>query len=317
MTHRELLYEIKDYVYITFGLLLYTFGFTVFLLPYQIVTGGIAGVGAIVFYATQFPVQYTFFIINAVLIVASLKTLGWRFLIKTVYATLMLTLMLEVSQDIVMLPDGTFHKLLGEGNDFMSLIIGCSITGTALAIVFLNNGSTGGTDIVAAVLNKFHNITLGRAISLIDLCIIGSCLFVSSFGGFEERCSKVVFGLCTMFIECLMLDYVMNMQRQSVQFLIFSKKYQEIAFAITRHTDHTLTILDGHGWYTGKPTKVLCLLAKRRESVQIFRLIKQIDPNAFVSQSSVIGVYGEGFDAIKVNIKKQHEKDSIRHEQQA
>lgn len=317
MTHRELLYEIKDYVYITFGLLLYTFGFTVFLLPYQIVTGGIAGVGAIIFYATQFPVQYTFFIINAVLIVASLKTLGWRFLIKTVYATLMLTLMLEVSQDIVMLPDGTFHKLLGEGNDFMSLIIGCSITGTALAIVFLNNGSTGGTDIVAAVLNKFHNITLGRAISMIDLCIIGSCLFVSSFGGFEERCSKVVFGLCTMFIECLMLDYVMNMQRQSVQFLIFSKKYQEIAFAITRHTDHTLTILDGHGWYTGKPTKVLCLLAKRRESVQIFRLIKQIDPNAFVSQSSVIGVYGEGFDAIKVNIKKQHEKDSIRHEQQA
>ena len=317
MTHRELLYEIKDYVYITFGLLLYTFGFTVFLLPYQIVTGGIAGVGAIIFYATQFPVQYTFFIINAVLIVASLKTLGWRFLIKTVYATLMLTLMLEVSQDIVMLPDGTFHKLLGEGNDFMSLIIGCSITGTALAIVFLNNGSTGGTDIVAAVLNKFHNITLGRAISLIDLCIIGSCLFVSSFGGFEERCSKVVFGLCTMFIECLMLDYVMNMQRQSVQFLIFSKKYQEIAFAITRHTDHTLTILDGHGWYTGKPTKVLCLLAKRRESVQIFRLIKQIDPNAFVSQSSVIGVYGEGFDAIKVNIKRQHEKDSIRHEQQA
>ena len=317
MTHRELLYEIKDYVYITFGLLLYTFGFTVFLLPYQIVTGGIAGVGAIIFYATQFPVQYTFFIINAVLIVASMKTLGWRFLIKTVYATLMLTLMLEVSQDIVMLPDGTFHKLLGEGNDFMSLIIGCSITGTALAIVFLNNGSTGGTDIVAAVLNKFHNITLGRAISLIDLCIIGSCLFVSSFGGFEERCSKVVFGLCTMFIECLMLDYVMNMQRQSVQFLIFSKKYQEIAFAITRHTDHTLTILDGHGWYTGKPTKVLCLLAKRRESVQIFRLIKQIDPNAFVSQSSVIGVYGEGFDAIKVNIKKQHEKDSIRHEQQA
>ena len=317
MTHRELLYEIKDYVYITFGLLLYTFGFTVFLLPYQIVTGGIAGVGAIIFYATQFPVQYTFFIINAVLIVASLKTLGWRFLIKTVYATLMLTLMLEMAQDIVMLPDGTFHKLLGEGNDFMSLIIGCSITGTALAIVFLNNGSTGGTDIVAAVLNKFHNITLGRAISLIDLCIIGSCLFVSSFGGFEERCSKVVFGLCTMFIECLMLDYVMNMQRQSVQFLIFSKKYQEIAFAITRHTDHTLTILDGHGWYTGKPTKVLCLLAKRRESVQIFRLIKQIDPNAFVSQSSVIGVYGEGFDAIKVNINKQHEKDSIRHEQQA
>ena len=170
------------------------------------------------------------------------------------------------------------------------------------------------TDLIGV--SCFHNITLGRAISMIDLCIIGSCLLVGSFGGFEERCSKVVFGLCTMFIECLMLDYVMHMQRQSVQFLIFSKKYQEIAFAITRHTDHTLTILDGHGWYTGRPTKVLCLLAKRRESLQIFRLIKQIDPNAFVSQSSVIGVYGEGFDSIKVNVKNDHEKDNIRHQQQ-
>ena len=105
-----------------------------------------------------------------------------------------------------------------------------------------------------------------------------------------------------------MLDYVMYWQRQSVQFLIFSKKYQEIAYEITRVTDHTLTILDGHGYYTGKPTKVLCLLAKKRESLLIFRIVKTIDPNAFVSQSSVIGVYGEGFDPIKVNIKKENKK---------
>ena len=128
--------ELKDYVNITLGLMLYTFAFTVFLLPYEIVTGGIAGIGAVVFYATKFPVQYTFFIINAVLIVAALKILGWRFLMKTIYATFMLTFLLEVAQDVVMQPDGTFHKLLGEGNDFMSLVIGCMMTGTALAIVF-------------------------------------------------------------------------------------------------------------------------------------------------------------------------------------
>ena len=102
-----------------------------------------------------------------------------------------------------------------------------------------------------------------------------------------------------------MLDYVMYWQRQSVQFLIFSKKYQEIAHAIATSTDHTMTILDGHGYRTGKPTKVICLLAKKRESLHIFRLIKTIDPNAFVSQSSVIGVYGEGFDQIKVKVKKK------------
>ena len=305
MTRQEFLYEVKDYVNITLGLLLYTFGFTMFLLPYQIVTGGISGIGAIVFYSTGFPVQYTFFIINAVLIVMALKILGWKFLTKTIYATFMLTLFLEIFQDIITMPNGEFYKILGENNDFMSLLIGCMMTGTALAIVFLNNGSTGGTDIVAAVLNKFHNITLGKALIMIDICIIGSCLFVDSFGAIDLRCRKVVFGLCTMVIECLMLDYVMFWQRQSVQFLVFSKKYQEIAYEITRITDHTLTILDGHGYYTGKPTKVICLLAKKRESLLIFRIVKSIDPNAFVSQSAVIGVYGEGFDAIKVNVKKK------------
>ena len=308
MTRQDIIYEIKDYFYITLGLLLYTLGFTVFLLPYEIVTGGIAGIGAIVFYSTGFPVQYTFFIINAVLIILALKTLGWKFLTKTIYATIMLTIMLEVAQTFTIQADGTFHKLLGENNDFMSLVIGCTITGTALATVFLNNGSTGGTDIVAAVLNKFHNISLGKALIIVDFCIIGSCIFVDSFGTVDLRFRKVVFGLCTMLIECLMLDYVMYWQRQSVQFLIFSKKYQEIAYAISRTTDHTLTILDGHGFWTGKPTKVLCLLAKKRESVHIFRLIKQIDPNAFVSQSSVIGVYGEGFDEMKVKIKPSNKE---------
>ena len=304
MTKQDLIYEVRDYFNITLGLMLYTLGFTVFLLPYEIVTGGIAGISAIVFYSTGFPVQYTFFIINAALIILALKTLGWKFLTKTIYATFMLTFMLELAQEIVVQPDGTFYKLLGEGNDFMSLVIGCIITGTALAVVFLNNGSTGGTDIVAAVVNKFHNISLGKALIMVDFCIIGSCLFIDSFGAIDLRFRKVVFGLCTMLIECLMLDYVMYWQRQSVQFMIFSKKYQEIAFAISRKTDHTLTILDGHGFWTGRPTKVLCLLAKKRESVQILRIVKQIDPNAFVSQSSVIGVYGEGFDEMKVKVKE-------------
>lgn len=307
--------EMRDYVNITFALVLYTFSFTVFLLPYQIVMGGITGVGAVIFYATNFPVQYTFFIINAALILMALKILGWRFLAKTIYATFILTLLLEVEQKIVMLPDGTFYKLLGDGNDFMSLVIGCMLTGTSLALVFLNNGSTGGTDIVAAVVNKYHNISLGKALIAMDICIIGSSLFIDSFGAIDIRCRKVVFGLCTIVIECSMLDFVMHWQRQSVQFFIFSRKYKEIAQAITTVTDHSLTLLDGHGWYSGNEMKVVCLLAKKSESVTIFRLIKMIDPNAFVSQSSVIGVYGEGFDQIKVKIRKHHETH-LRNQQQ-
>ena len=190
----------------------------------------------------------------------------------------------------------------------MSLIIGCSLTGTGLAVVFLNNGSTGGTDIIAACVNKYRDISLGQVLMGVDILIVGSCLFFPQFGTVIERVHKMVFGYCTMFIECFMLDHVMNMRRESVQFMIFSWKHEEIAKAIVDETEHALTILDGHGWYTGNDMKVICLLAKRNESKTIFRLIKMVDPTAFVSQSSVIGVYGEGFDQIKIKAKKEKKK---------
>ena len=192
----------------------------------------------------------------------------------------------------------------------MSLVIGCCFTGTSLAIVFLNNGSTGGTDIIAACVNKYYNLSLGQVLIFVDLCIIGSCLFIPEFGDWMARSYKVVFGLCTMVIENFMLDYVMNSRRQSVQFMVFSKKYQEIANAIGTQMEHGVTILDGHGWYTGQDVKVLCILARKSESVTMQRLIKMIDPNAFVSQSAVIGVYGEGFDSIKVRIKNKKKEET-------
>jgi len=321
LLNKRIFSEAKDYFYITLGLLLYTVGWTFFLLPYEIVTGGVTGVSAIIFYATNgaghgIPIMVSYFIINACLLVLALKILGWRFLMKTIYAILMLSLMLGIAQDIITREDGTLIRLLGEEN-FMSLIIGCCITGSALAIVFLHNGSTGGTDIVAASVNKYRNMSLGTVLIIVDLLIIGSSfpMFILARGyTVIDATYKIVFGLCTMVIENFMLDYVMNARRESVQFFIFSKKYQEIANAIGTEMEHGVTILDGHGWYTGQEMKVLCILARKRESVSMFRLIKSIDPNAFVSQSSVIGVYGEGFDEMKVKVKKKDE-NSIRNQQ--
>ena len=193
----------------------------------------------------------------------------------------------------------------------MSMIIGCALTGIGLATVFLHNGSTGGTDIIAASINKYHNVSLGSVLIAVDFCIIGSCMFFPQFGTYIERAHKVMFGFCVMAMENFVLDYVMNARRESVQFLIFTRKWQEIANAIGTEMNHGVTILDGHGWYTGQEIKVLCILAKKRESVYIFRLIKMIDPQAFVSQSAVIGVYGEGFDEMKVKIKeKKREEES-------
>ena len=300
--------EVKDYFFITLGIMLYTISFTVFLMPYQIVAGGVTGLSAIIYYATGFHVQNTYIIINLSLLVVALTVLGFKFLFKTIYAIFLLYFLLIVAQDIIpKQPNGMPIKLLGEGQDFMSMIIGCVITGVALSTVFLHNGSTGGTDIIAASVNKYHNVSLGTVLIAVDFCIIGSCMFFPQFGSYLERAHKVMFGLCAMTLENFSLDYIMNARRESVQFMIFSRKYQEIANAIGIETGHGVTILDGHGWYTGQEVKVLCILAKKRESTDIFRLIKLIDPNAFVSQSSVVGVYGEGFDEMKVSVKKKLE----------
>jgi len=309
LNHQLLWNEAKDYIGITLAALLYTFAFTFFLMPYEIVTGGVAGISVIVFYATGFPNAYTYFIINAVLLILALKILGWKFLVKTIFAICMNSLLFAVMKDLMPVDaEGNFVKILGEGQDFMSLIVGCSLTGTALGLFFLNNGSTGGSDIIAAIINKYRDISLGTILIFVDFVIIAACLFIPSLGTMLQREKMVCFGFCTMFIENFMLDYVYNKRRSSVQFLIFSRKYNEIADAISTELEHGVTILDGQGWYSKQEIKVVCILARRNESTAIFRMIKIIDPNAFVSQSAVIGVYGEGFDPIKVSLKKKRKE---------
>ena len=297
--------------------MMYTVAFTVFLMPYQIVAGGVTGLSAIIYYATGFHLENTYIIINLLLLIVALKLLGFRFMVKTIYAIFTLYFLLMFAQAIMPTQaNGLPIKLLGEGQEFMSMIIGCVITGIALATVFMHNGSTGGTDIIAASINKYHNVSLGSVLITVDFMIIGSCMFFPQFGDYIERAHKVMFGFCVMALENFVLDYVMNARRQSVQFMIFSEKWQEIANAIGTQMNHGVTILDGHGWYTGHKMKVLCILAKKNESVNMFRLIKMIDPNAFVSQSSVIGVYGEGFEEMKVKVKSSKSPQMLREEKE-
>ncbi len=288
-----LMREVKDYLYITFGLISYAMGWAAFFIPYQITIGGTTGIGAIIYYATGFPMQYSYFIINAILMTFAIKILGPKFSIKTIYSIIVLTLLLEFCQWLVRNPDGTFPQLMGEGQDFMACILGSALCGLGLGIVFTRNGSTGGTDIIAAIVHKYRDITLGRMVMACDFVIISSCYFV--FGDWR----RVIFGFVALFVIGIVLDYVVNGARQSVQFLIFSKEYEKIADRIIKETHRGVTVLDGTGWYTKSGVKVLVVLAYKRQSVEIFRLIKDIDPHAFISQSSVTGVYGEGFDPLK------------------
>ena len=293
--------EVKDYAYITLGLISFSLGWAAFLLPYQITTGGTTGISAIIYYSTGFPIQWSYFIINAVLMTFAIRILGPRFSIKTTYAIFMLTFLLWLFQllvnNYVEVPDMTADGkplLLGPGQDSMACILGAAMCGVGLGIVFNYNGSTGGTDIIAAIVNKYKDVTLGRMIMICDVFIISSCYFI-----FHDW-RRVIFGFVTLFIIGVVLDWIINSARQSVQFFIFSKKYDEIADRIIKDADRGVTVLDGTGWYSKANVKVLVVLAKKRQSLDIFRLVKRIDPNAFISQSSVIGVYGEGFEKLKV-----------------
>lgn len=289
LSKSDVLIELRDYFLITFGLICYAFGWSAFLLPYQITTGGVTGISAIIYYASGVPIQYSYFIINAILMTAAIKILGPKFSIKTTYAIFMLTFLLWFFQQLI-----RNTQIIGVGQDFMACIIGATMCGAGLGIVFINNGSTGGTDIIAAVVNKYRDVTFGRMILYCDIVIISSCYFVFN----DWR--RVVFGFVTLVVISYVLDLIVNSARQSVQFLIFSKEYQQIADRIIADTHRGVTVLNGTGWYSKNDVKVLVVLAKKSQSIEIFRLVKDIDPNAFISQSSVIGVYGEGFDRIKV-----------------
>ena len=305
--HLTLFQNTRDYVIITFGLLCYAVGFTCFQLPYEITTGGLAGAGAVLFYATGIPVHFTFFTVNIILLAVAVKVLGWKFCIKTIYAVCMLTFLLFITREVMLQVAANHPELtrsqqgmpqLVKDGMFMSCILGAAIEGIGIGLVFLSNGSTGGTDIIAAIINKYKDVTLGQMMMLCDLIIITSSLLLPT-GNVE----KLLYGYCTLIITNLLLDYVVDRGRQSVQFFIFSLKYDEIAAAINA-MHRGVTVLNGQGWYTKHERKVLVVLAKKRESTNIFRIIQNIDPSAFVSQSKVIGVFGDGFDKIKVKADK-------------
>lgn len=289
VTSRQLMWrEMHDYLMIALGMLSYAIGWTVFLLPNDITTGGVPGIASIVYWATGLNVQYTYFAINGGLLIASLIVLGWKFSVKTIFAVMVMTTILPIIQGAT----AGLHLLANQ--PFMACVIGASFCGGGIGIAFSANGSSGGTDIIAAIINKYRDITLGRVILLTDMVIISSSYFVL------YDWEKVVYGFATLYISSFVLDQVVNSARQSVQFFIISKQYVEIGRRINKDLHRGVTVIDGTGLYTGSGIKMMFVLAKKRESTTIFRLIKDIDPDAFVSQSSVIGVYGEGFDHIKV-----------------
>ena len=303
MTKSVIVQEVKDYFFIALGIVIYSMGVTLFMLPYGLTSGGVGGISAIVYYATGFEIQNTYIIINALLLVAAIKVLGLKFCIKTIYGVVVMTFFLWLLQRLVEVPDPEnpahkiLPKLIGPEAYFMACVLGAIVEGVGLTFCFENNGSTGGTDIIAAIVNKYKNMSLGTVLMCCDIIIISSCYFI-----FHDW-FRVIYGYVMLVICSFTLDYCMNRRHQSVQFLIFSRNPEPIANAINE-THHGVTLLEGEGWYTHTERKVILSIIRKREQAAMLRMIKRIDPYAFVSMSMAGGVWGEGFDKIKVSENK-------------
>ena len=290
--------EVLDYVVIAVGTLVYSIGWVIFLLPNNISTGGVAGLSSIVFWGTGMPVFITYFALNAILLVFALKILGWKFCIKTIYGVVLITVIVALLRSLV--PDPGLLK----DEPFMTSIIGGVFCGVGIGFCLLSNGSTGGSDIVAAIINKYRDISLGKVILLVDMGIVTLSYVVL------KNWEQVIYGYVVLFTSSFVLDQVVNSGRRSVQFLIISERYDEICQHITEAPPHRgCTLLDAHGYYTGNDMKVLIVVTKQREAGLLYRMIDNIDPQAFVTQSAVMGVYGKGFDKFKVKKRPMKEID--------
>lgn len=307
--NKAVLRTVKEYALLTLGILVYVLGWSVFLVPNNLIGGGVTGIASIVQYATngKILIGWTYFAINAALIIAALYVLGKGFGGKTIYAILLASFGLNLFQKVI--PVDIIQNLALANGKLMCTIMGGIMAGVGIGMSMSQGGSTGGTDIIALIVNKYRNVSPGRMILSMDVVIIMSSFFVPSYTAeglqlpWTDKFTTVVYGFLLVAITSTVLDMYLSGSRQSVQLFVLSSKYAEIADAITNELHRGVTVLDGKGWYTKTNTEVLMVLTRKADLNVMLRYIKQIDPNAFLSVSSVTGVYGKGFETLKYKSK--------------
>ena len=297
----------------TLGLLMYVLAWTIFLAPNNLVGGGVTGLASIVQYATSGALKMgtTYLAVNIALLVLALFTLGRNFGAKTIYAVILCGFGLNFFQGVI--PPDIIKSLAIDNGKLMSTIIGGISVGVGIGICMSQGGSTGGTDIIALIVNKYRNVSPGKMILWIDAGIIMSSFFVPSYTPdgalmpWTEKLTTVIYGFIMVVISSTVLDLYLAGSKQSVQIFIFSKKYSQIADVITHDFHRGVTVLDGKGWYTKQSTEVLMVLTRKSDLNMLLKCVKSIDPDAFLSVASVTGVYGKGFETFKMGHAKKND----------
>ena len=298
----------KEYALVTLGVVSYALGWTIFLLPNNLIGGGVSGFASILFYATGLPMGVTYFILNIILLLIGTKILGTGFGGKTIYAIFMTSIMLAIMPKII--PADFIHEFALSNGKLICTFLGGIIAGVGIGVSSSQGGSTGGTDIVALLWCKFHSASPGRVILIIDVGIILSSLLFPSYTEtgellpLTEKLAVVVYGLIQVTVSGYAIDLYLSGSKQSVQAFIFTKKVQEMADAIAFDMKRGVTVLPAKGWYSKEDKHVLMVVTRKSDLNLLLRYVKTIDPEAFLSVSSVMGVYGQGFDTIKIKSKK-------------
>ncbi|MDO4512341.1 MAG: YitT family protein [Bacteroidales bacterium] len=294
---RDIFNQSKDYIMIVFGLFLCAFSFAAFIIPENVVTGGVTGIATIIFYLSDRTINIAIpnYAINVVLLVAAYRIVGKQFVIRTVFGATVFSIFLGILTPF-------FTHPFVEQQSFMNIIIGAVLCGVGLGITFSHGGSSGGTDVIAAMVNKYSNVSFGRMMLYCDLLIITSSYFLF------HNVDSTLFGYVFLVINSVAADMAINKRVQGVQFLIFSEKWLDIANAINNDAKRGCTLIHGTGWYSKRDVKMLLVVCRKYESITVQRIIKRIDPNAFISMVPTNSVFGQGFDEMKVRLHKYEPK---------
>ncbi|MEF9985731.1 MAG: YitT family protein [Bacteroidales bacterium] len=305
----KILSEVKAYIFITLGLLIYVLGWDIFLIPNNMVGGGVTGISAILLYAFKIPVSVSFFVINLILLAIALKVLGKGFGIKTVYAIIAASALFQIVPGIV--SQAFIDEIAISNGKFLCAMFGGVSAGLGIGICFSQGGSTGGTDIIALMIVKYKNVSPGRIILLMDIFIIASSILLPAKDVLDaagtvigkeslgQRFAIILYGYIIIGACSYTIDLFIAGSKQSLQLFIFSKQYSKIADAIVSDIGRGVTLIDAQGWYTKESSKIVMVIIRKTDINMIYKVIKEVDKNAFISVGSVSGVYGKGFDEIK------------------
>ncbi len=292
----DIWYEIKSHIVITLAIVLSAIGWCVFLIPNQMLGGGVTGLSTIIYWLTGIPTGVMIFVFNAILIAISFKSLGRRFAISTIYSVVVTSVVFYVMQeylvDIIKNHYGSI-PLSGVEHRFLAALLGSALNGVACGIIFLEGSSTGGTDVVAVMINKYRNVTIGRLSLFINVAVITCSYFV------YKDLELLIYSYVGLMVTSYTVDLTMNGSKQSVQMFIFTSKPHEIADMVGEEIHRGVTMIKGTGWYSKKESEIVMVVVRKIESQRVIRIVKQIDPAAFVSVNTVMGVYGKGFEMMK------------------